>query len=463
MQYGMMTPFIASGDLRIHLATEPNDKSPERKHFETVRQSDAFIIEPSPNKLDYDPRFKPNRKKSLFESISNPGNIWALACRPESEDYVAFQRSLAGIHANSTVVLCGIGPSYDSQFTAVAKQSGATVISLGSNVWVNPAADYWIGRKSPVEYPTTILRRQTIVKFTHLDNMDHQYFNETKANLVGNHMKDVPATLFYKDVDTSIPMTPAEMSTFGHESTLTLALSLAALLGFYNVVLNGVDLGPTFIDPVWTSSEFRIMPRDQKHKEEHYPKLIKDFPRIAKYMNNRGIRLYSVGSVNTLPSVSLLDPTFAAMSIKKVNERNVPPEVPTGPRLSPDERKEFRELMESLNKDKMNTSTVLDKLDKLMEMYPEKFDNDKMREVWVEYQEAVKNASCTGCAKGKIGGPVFDIFKRAVIQKDEKIMGIWEELFPDKYCLFAGNKFVFIPGKEGIQEQLDNFNNKKET
>jgi hypothetical protein len=461
----MMTPFISSGDLRIHLVTEPNDKSPERVHFEKVRRVDNFITEPSPRRLDYDPRFQVNRKKSLFESIENPGNVWALAGRPKKDEYVAFQRTLAGMHANSTVVLCGTGPSYDNQFTAVAKQSGATVISMGSNVWVNPAADYWIGRKSPVEYPTTILRRQTIVKFTHFDHMDHQYFNETQANLVGNRMKDVPATLFYKDADTSIPTTPADLSTFGHDCTLPLALSLCAMLGFYNIVLNGVDLGPTFINPAWTSPEFRIMPREQKHKEEHYPKLLKDFDRIAKYLNSRGIRLYSVGSVNELARVSILDPTYAASAIKKVNERNVPPERPTGPRLSPDERKRYRDLMDSLNKDKVNTSTVLDHLQKLMEAYPEKFDNEGMRKVLQEYEVAKETAGCTGCAKGKIGGPAFDLFKRAIVQNDPKILDVWQEVMPNNYCILIGSNFVFMPGKEDMKEELEEFKkvNEKET
>jgi hypothetical protein len=81
---------------------------------------------------------------------------------------------------------------------------------------------------------------------------------------------------------------------------------------------------------------------------------------------------------------------------------------------------------------------LLDTIDAWVKAVPVWFGTDSVTKAITDLQNAQKRGGCTGCAKNKLGQPVYAAFEAGVKAEDPLLLQAWKEILPNQYILKLG-------------------------
>lgn len=433
MKHGMSRPFIESRDLRVMLVMSAKDNSPEmRTLFDSIKYDDMLKFDESKNVFDYAGNYPMRRSEWKRKNAEN--NI------------LVGSSSLQNIMWGATAVIAGSGPSYNANMVARAKGAGSCIISVGNNIWSNNQADYWVGRQSLDRYTSLLLSNNTALKFFPHRTQKSRYFQESLGRHTGPLASEIPGAQFYNKAKL----------LFQEPSSLSVAFSVAAYLGFSTIITTGVDLGPSADDRWYVMPERVPAPNTVVDKTERYSLVRQALPSIKKKLHSIGIRWFNIGS--TLGEVvPELDPGFTIEALSGIRSIEKPQPTITESLLDAETTQEYAKFKEELDRYAMGARVVAPKLTELIERMPEVFDTDQIRSNRDEYISIIDTASCTNCAKNRLGSKAWAAFKAAVDSGNTDIHDVWIDLFPNHGVIRHGSKYTFRKDKKNLEDTLDKY------
>ena len=238
---------------------------------------------------------------------------------------------------------------------------------------------------------------------------------------------------------------PGDISDFGHDSSLTLGISLALSLGFTNIIMTGIDLAKDRASDSWAHHRYDTSPTDDESKSERYPKLIDDFDRIATYAHSVGALIYASSEITTLPGAVHIPADIIIKNIYSHIDSGIPLTNSGGTGLSADDRGVYTALKAKVRTSRILSRNVIGIADKLFADIPELFDTPPLREAKKKLDIELATAKCTNCTKDRIGRPFFDVFIEALRSRNEKVLTAWGEYMPDIMVALVDGNTIFSP------------------
>jgi len=430
-QPGFSKPFVTSGDLRLHLAMKPPD-SAEFERFQTlVKYDDLFTSTDEGGGRDilgYNPTALANRETFKTQVLLN------------AERFQKETGSPHGLHnpmqyENGVCVVVGSAINLNIEEVQELRKLGVVVVALGNSVHAGVEPDIWIGHQDVLGYVSRGIEDQSVLALLPLVHMrqrmwEHATKRESRkvpaetVNTFGYTSDSRTATEFLED--------PRRPSDFGYSSTLPVALSMLTMMGFRDIILNGVRLDGD-IDDFFAFDE--IPHREVfETKTERYSKLRDGFKALYKELTNYSIRVSVCGADTGLP-VPHFDIEYlrtALSGIMTVYHR-ITDDTQVGLPVSV-ARKQISTRVK--HKEALVTPIrILENADDLIKHLPQFFDKPDILQLLQDARAASAEADCPSCTLNRLAAPLFRVFEEAVLTHYDDVQEAWEAVLPDYYIL----------------------------
>ena len=321
------------------------------------------------------------------------------------------------------------------------QQAGICVIALGSAIFGITNPTIWVGHHQPGSYSSYPYISNGIMAVCPEAYENELLWNAGKKTFDPVRVKDCPNHMLYK-TEAEFSIEEPRISDFGTESTFAVALTLAVVLGFRDILLTGVSLGGE-VDSFYFYNE---VPHSlvYNRKQQSYKRLREKFPEIKKQLLSRCIRLTSLDDegldIPVLPESYLLEHLTAPLQDLRQPDALSVMAVPA------DERKAAYDKQQKYARAQLTGNILYGRVDELAE----KLTLDKAR---IKKLKATMNSKkCVGCSRKAVYGELHMLFVSKLRENPEHTEKVWEELFPD-------NPAVLIEGAFQIRGEAEKSGN----
>jgi hypothetical protein len=430
-QPGFSKAFVTSGDLRLHLAMQPPD-SEEFKRLQPLVTYDDLITSSDEvggrDILGYSPSALANRETFKTTVLLN------------SEPFPKETGSFRGLrnpmqYEDGVCVVVGSAINMNISEVQELRKLGVVIVALGNSVHAGVDPDIWIGHQDILGYVSRGIEDPSVLALLPLEYMQQKMWehgakkesHKTPAetvNTFGYTADSRTVTEFLED--------PRRPSDFGYSSTLPVAISLLTMMGFRDIILNGVRLGGD-VDDFFSFDE---IPHREVFdtKTERYSKLRAGFKDLYKDLTAYSIRVSVCGEDTGLP-LPHFDIEYLRTALAGI--------MTLYPRITEDTRVALptsaaRKQISSRVKHKEALVTprkVLENADGLIEHLPQFFDKPDIRQRLQEARVATAGADCPSCTMNRLAAPLFRVFEEAVLTHYDDVQAAWKTVLPDHYIL----------------------------
>ena len=315
------------------------------------------------------------------------------------------------------------------------RKLGVVVVALGNALHTGVEPDIWIGHQDVLGYVSRGIEDQSVLALLPLIHMrqrmwDHAMKRESRkmpaetVNTFGYTSDSRTAAEFLED--------PRRPSDFGYPSTLSVAISLLAMMGFRDIILNGVRLGGD-VDDFFAFDE---IPHREVFdtKTERYSKLRAGFQDLYKELTKYSIRVSVCGADTGLPvphfDIEYLRTALAGiMTLYTLITDDTQIVLPvSAARKHISTRVKHKESL-------LTPVKILEKADDLIKHLPQFFDNPDILSRLKEARDASAEADCPSCTMNRLAAPLFRVFEEAVLTHYDDVQEAWKTIFPDHYIL----------------------------
>jgi len=414
-RYGLRPSFVRSGDMRLILASALEGTS-KRALFEETRKFDDLILQETGTQRDT-LRYNDEavEQGSLFRK-----RVEALA-----------PIGIPPIYSEGMCVLAGAGPSLSPARLEEVHKLGIPIIAIGNAIAAVPYADYWIGARDVLSYHPAAFTSQHTVSFVLEQFYDKPLYDFRRNKQLIKSAKDLPANLstkaFSGTVDTFVS-DPRELSFMRVRTSTTLGLSLAAVLGFNNIVMSGVDLSTELSDFYFSGDIPKKEEADRKRKT--YASLHQVFPNIFKKFSEIGIRISAIDrspfEIPVYPSNYLMEHCRHQISFAK--DLSLSDILKTS---AADVRREHS-LQENTKNAVVRPKDLVALVPKFREEAPALFPADVLQKIADDLANAAKTSGCSSCKKSAIVQPLYALFEKAALESPQQLAPVWSKYLPHK-------------------------------
>jgi hypothetical protein len=429
-QYGLTKELIESGDLRMMMALEP-EGTENKNMFEWARTLDDLI------------QVKPGKRPALSYDTAALQRYDALQPRFLTSS-ILIRNGVAtsgplGAYRRGTCVLAGSAADLNIGFLDKVRELGFPIIGLGNVCCTYKKLDFWIGNRDVLSYTPYAIDSQVITAFVRDSYLKDGLWDSVSLKQSGitadRSVNTYGYTLESRPITDWLAADNCRLCDFEVDSTFTVGLSLAIALGFQNILLTGIKFGGS-LEEFFCFDEVPYRDSVQR-KAAPYTRLRTQFATIYRACAHYGIR---IGAVEDTPlpiprfTIDYLDKVLG--NIVMLSRRSAP--VKTRITLPPERKRRYLELVKQHQSAMVTPGVLLDTVDAWVKAVPERFGTPAVTKALVDIQDAAKRGGCTGCAKNKLGQPIYAAFEAGVKAEDPVLMKAWKELLPNHYILKLG-------------------------
>lgn len=437
-QFGFSKEFVQSGDLRLYLAmAEPGTE--RRQLFDKYVHYDDLITSSESGRtiLGYNQAAISRRTEFCNRAYDTHSGF------KSGERTYRF----GAMYDGGTCVLVGSSPTQDLAAVEKLRSSGAVIVALGNAIHGDLVPDIWIGHHDTIGYNPAAIESEAIQAFIPEEFKDSPMFDFVAKKQIKKTPDSHVNVLGYTVLDTKVQEfldNPVHLSTFGHNTTFTVALSLVSLLGFRDIILHGIQMG-TDIDNFYAFSEI-------PHKEtvdrkfETYTALRKDFTSIYTKLTEHDIRISSCGDIPGLEIPSYTEKyIYDALSRVMSLSRRLSSSHRTRVTVPAARTREYLQLLERHRQAQVTPLLVLDNMEDLVQHMPAAFGTTEAQVEIAKVRQAIASAKCKGCVRSKYAAPLYKIFESHVLQDPRAAQQGWKAALPEHYIL----KVSGVPHRRG--------------
>jgi len=430
-QPGFSKTFVTSGDLRLQLAMKPPD-SAEFARFQTLAKYDDLVTSTDEGSgrdiLGYSPAAVSNRETFKTQVLLNAENFQKEAGSPHG-----FRNPMQ--YEDGVCVVVGSAINLNTDEVQELRKLGVVVVALGNALHAGVEPDIWIGHQDVLGYVSRGIEDQSVLALLPLIHMrqrmwDHAMKRESRkmpaetVNTFGYTSDSRTAAEFLED--------PRRPSDFGYPSTLSVAISLLAMMGFRDIILNGVRLGGD-VDDFFAFDE---IPHREVFdtKTERYSKLRAGFQDMYKELTKYSIRVSVCGPATGLPvphfDIEYLRTALAGIMTlyaRITDDTQVALPVSAN-RKQISKRVKHKEAL-------VTPIKILENADDLIKHLPQFFDKPDILSRLKEARDASAEADCPSCTMNRLAAPLFRVFEEAVLTHYDDVQEAWKAILPDHYIL----------------------------
>lgn len=417
-RYGLRPSFVHSGDMRLLLASAVAGTG-KRDLFEKTRAFDDLIREE-----------KGAQRSTLYynEDALEGGKLF----RKRVEALKPLK--VPPMYSDGSCVLAGAGPSLRAPILEEAHKRGIPVIAIGNAIAALPFADYWIGSRDVLDYHPSAFSSQHTVSFVLEQHFNKPLYDFKRNKPLSVSPETLPANLSIKafsgTVDSFIS-DPRELSFMRVRTSTTLGISLAAALGFSNIVMSGVDLSDDVSEFYFSGDIPKKETLDRKSRT--YASLKQVFPTIFKNLSEIGVRL---SAINRSPFDIPVYPENYFMEFVRHNAT-----YSSTVQLSDIFKTSAADVRGELSKQEKTKNSVVRPND-LVALVPKLkaeathiFPADVLNKIAEDLENAAKTSGCSSCKKNGIVRPLYNLFEKAALESPEKLAPVWEKYLPHKHVV----------------------------
>lgn len=442
--HSLSQPFINSGDLRVALAmSKPG--SPQHLLFDELQKANSLIVMGADNRtLLYDDLAIRKQAVFLHKLQEAQGLLY---------NRFGQRVSLQGLHHKGTCVIVGAGAGVELDAVKHAHEAGCVVITLGNACWLYKQSDIWIGNSPVTSYYARGLECPKTMAIVPKAHQGSQLWDHSRREFVGAKVDDMPNVLYYKDTGVGLKefFGSVAVSSFGVPSTFTISLSIAAALGFTNILLTGIDLGGS-LDSFYGFTEIPHK-RTFDEKQERYGEVSALLPDLVGAFTSHAVRLYGIGSV------ALDVPCFPAEEVKGLFHTLMPRTAQTstlrGISVPHDNKVQMRETLQTHRNAAIMINHIGDNARAVAEAVPSVYTKKEHKATLLELETALGKAACAPCVRNKLSRPLYEAFIKAVREDNEEALKCWETLFSDQYVVILDGTLRFRSDKKHLEEELE--------
>lgn len=442
--YGLSQPFITSGDLRVALAMTPPG-SEGHKLLEEHLKTDPFIYTGSDSKTIF------YREEALAEQEQYLDNLRSIP--PILFNRFGHPVHMQGNWHKGTCILVGSGPGVELEAVVAAQKEGVAVITLGNACFLYKDSDLWIGNGQMTNYAYQGLESPRTLALVPAQRKEDNLWDLNRQEFLQAKVSDMPNILYY---DTS-PRTPKTffdnpcVTGFGLNSSLPVGLTMAALFGFTNILMTGIDLGGN-IDKFYAFPE---IPHKEtfERKMATYRQVAGFVAQIIKEFHKRALRLYSVGhtafGVPAFPA-HMVGSLFTGLMPRSKQTRSL-----RGISIPDHAQVHLRDVMRRHQQATLGIHHMFDREQAVVDRAPNAMNTEDTRKTLSALDAALKAGGCTSCAKKSHIRPIYTLFVQQAVAGNEEVVKAWKDMFPDSYIIMHNGKMHFRPDKAHLEEELN--------
>ena len=414
-RYGMRPGFVHSRDMRVLLASAEAGTSKRELFEETKKFDDLIVIEVGAHRdtLSYN------------DEAVDQGKLFRK--RVEALSPI----SIPPVYADGMCVIAGAGPSLSPARLEEIHKLGIPIIALGNAIAAVPFADYWIGTRDVLSYHPAAFSNQHTISFILEQFYDKPLYDFRRNRQLSITPKQLPANLSTKAFSGTVEAflaEPRELSFMRVRTSITIGMSLAAALGFSNIVLSGVDLS-TELSDFYFSGDIPSK-EDADRKRKTYASLKQIFPTIFQKFSEIGIRISAIDSspfeIPVYPSAYLLEHCRYQTSFTK--DLTLSDIFKTS---AADVRKELSQQERTKNK-VVRPSDLVALVPKFRDEAPNLFPADVLQKIEDDLEAASKSGGCSSCKKNSIVRPLYALFEQVALDSPKDLAPIWSKYLPHK-------------------------------
>jgi hypothetical protein len=445
-RFGYDKAFMSSKDPRLPLASAPQ-KLGLRELFNETADFDTLITRDGSGAhtiLAYN-QDSLDKRAQLYERILQ------AECPFTTADDRPVDLRLS--HKRGACVLVGSGKNLNVEAVEAARKEGAYIICMGNAVACYREPHMWIGSKPPNMYTPHPFQTPGILALSPYRYRAERMWNIKRKSFMSETIAQNPGNIFFKAQHGTLwdffGAGTATVSNLRHNTTLTLSMSIAALMGFDIIYMTGVDCGG---DPKeYFCFEETISAMQLNHKEKVYGKLTTDFHGIYQYFTDYGIRIGSLGPT------SLYMPEYPPELVPLIM-RQVGSQFKHSPTMIGISTPAAHKVATQAAKDRVRMAlylpaTFADHIEDYAAAFPETMDTPEIADGRKQLKLALDKGGCSGCAKNRYMAKPFKAFTDSVGAGHEGLMKMWEEKAPDKYIIRTGNTYIYRTDKKNLEEE----------
>jgi hypothetical protein len=419
--YGFMSECTASGDLLVLLGVA-DPGTPDYQSFVEYLKKDPFLYAHNDYTIGY--RVPPSIQEKQNE-------FWTcLRAHPISSFAPAF---------GANCIIVGSSPSLDTRVLNKLQLSGNFIISLGNSILSLARPNIWIGHQNPSSYPSYPFEAPGIPVFIPKKYLGEQIWSSSKKNF-GKAAGDYPSVYGYEEAKEFSFSSP-KLSDLGSESTLAIGMTLAAGLGFRNIVLMGVSLEGE-VDSFYF---FPQMPHAliYTRKQQTHVLLRERLPGFCGELLQRGVRVVSTYDLK-LENIFHIPLARIENRLGKMSELIKDPLVTQDVTIPSEVKKSNLQAIQKYQSASLTGRDLWDNLDKLAGKLPsftEAFVADLRRKM------LNKDPACSDCSTRSTLGVLQAAFLKDFEADRKATENVWREAIPNRWTLLVRGKFE-IRGEE---------------
>jgi hypothetical protein len=342
---------------------------------------------------------------------------------------------LGGTWAQQTCVIAGSSVSQDTEFIQSMKDHEALIISVG-NALQDIVPHVWVGKHSPSSYTARAYQSPAWMSVVPIEHATEQLWDARKELFMEVTPSDCPHTLFYNQVDHKTFLAKPGITDCETNSSLMIAISTAACLGFTNIILTGVDLGGD-LDSYFYFDE--VPHKETVERKKIGYSLVRDmFWEFNEVLLKHAIRVVCTKDIGL--GIPVIPGDYLKNFVGKSSK--VRSAIPAGI-TTPRETKQKQQQSTQERKNAVLTAVHLWNVREELKKELPVFNGPAAQGVYDRLDAALaKPGGCSGCAKNKLTKPLMRLFVEEYQKDSDNLEDVWMRVLPEKWLMKVGKDLV---------------------